>query len=1051
IVATLEQQDVLCRWVKADAAGHSPQVEPLCAPLISSLDGLQPMPESITFYSAVTTETRSGTQLDAQYWADNMRKPVLFSVAVNKMREDGISLFIEVAAHPILQVSIKQVFQQAGDECRVITSMRRGEDDSQIILGSLGSLHVLGYPVRWESLYEGGSYVSLPTYAWQKERFWMNDVQMPAVQQMGGRSSRASRPSAHPLLDIHIESPATQGAHIFETELSISRVPEVNDHRIHNRAVLPATSYLDMVQGAIKEAFPGRAFILEDIEFKAALLIPDDGTRKVQLVISTGLPGTLSFKFYSQQGEGEQNEGWALNSCGTILLTDAGSSDSARGYLLGEQVSGIASTDVSDFEIAELSLKGVAQVWRRDGEAIAQINLAEATGPQANRYSVDSNVLNACLRVAMAAFPQSDDRFKGFSFMPVGMRRLVSVEDLCPELQIYVVIDSETIGTGEVIECDVFLLNQEGDALARIERLRWKRVLLENANGTEDGLDEWLYKLQWEASRVAQQKRPAEADASGAWLIFTDEAGVGQDLARLLEESGRTVIRVSRGTIYEAQGPLSYRINPGIFEHFEQLLKDTSRGGEQACRSIVHLWSLDATHPEGLEIDPLNEAHEISCSSVIHLVQAMARGAADQSPRLRLVTCGAQAISDNNDPVYITQSALVGVGRVIAREHPEFHCKRIDLDPNEAGQSAQSLFNELWIEDAEDEIALRGGQRYVSRLVRTQLNEPDKSLSRSIKPLTIDGDQSVRLSIGERSSLDHLVLCEVPRSEPGQGEVEIEVYATGLNFTNATAEGLASECAGKVRSIGEGVSDINIGDEVIAISYSGIATFIIADARLVVPKPAEMSFEQAATTPLAFLSAYYSLCEMGRMRSGESVLIHAASSDIGLAAIQLARRRGARIFATAGSDYERDCLESLGVEQVMDSRSFDFADEILRATGGEGIDLVLNSLGGEFITKSMSLLKPRGRFLEIGKPEILQNSRLDLGLLSGNRALFALDLNSLFEQEPAACREMLAEIMCGIKEGWLEPLPVRVFPASELAGAFDFASEAGQVSKTAIS
>jgi acyl transferase domain-containing protein/NADPH:quinone reductase-like Zn-dependent oxidoreductase/acyl carrier protein len=1062
IVGALEQKDILCRWIKADAAGHSPQVEPICPALVSALDGLQPVAEQITFYSAVTAEVVSGTGLDAQYWADNMRKPVLFSVAVNKMRQDGISLFVEVAAHPILQVSIKQVFQHAGEECRVITSMRRGEDESQIILGSLGALHAVAYPVAWESIYEGGSYVSLPTYAWQRERFWLENVQMPAVDQMPGRSSRALRPSAHPLLDIHIESPATQGAHIWETGLSVSRVPEVNDHRIHNRAVLPATSYLDMVQGAVREAFPDKGYILENIEFNVALLIPDEGTRKVQLVISPCLPGTFSFEFYSRQEEAGQNEGWTLNAGGTILLTDAGSSGSDTACLLGDQVLRDVETDGGNFEDAQLSLKGVSQVWRRDGEAIAQIDVAEATGSRANLYAVDSSILGACLRVAMAAFPRSDERFKGFAFMPVGLRRLAAVETTSNDLQIYAVIDTESVGTGEVFECDVFLLGQDGNALARIEGLRWKRVRLDNADGVEDGLDDWLYKLRWEVSPVVEQKKPVEAGKGGAWLIFTDEQGVGQGLAKLLEQSGRAAILVSRGLTYEAQGPFSYRANPSVFEHFERLLKDVCQTGQQDLRGVVHLWSLDAKHPEGTAIDYLNEAHEISCSSVIHLVQAMARAGMNQSPRLGLVTCGAQAVCDNADLIYVTQSALWGVGRVIAREHPEFHCKRIDLDPNELGQSAGLLFEELWVEDSEDEIALREGARYVSRLVRSgQANEPEKSLSQAFDSVMLDGDRSVRLSIDGSGIVDHLVLREVPRRLPGPGQVEIEVYATGLNFRDVAVsvallppeqgEGLGFECAGRVTSIGEGVSGINIGDEVIALSHSSFATFITADARLILPKPEGVSFEQAATIPFSFLTAYYSLCEMGRMRKGDSVLIHCASGGVGLAAIQLARRLGARIFATAGSQEKRDYLKSLGVEHVMDSRSYAFADEIMQLTAGEGVDLVLNSLAGEFRTRSMSLLKRGGRFLEIGKADILQNSRLDLGLLNGNRSLFAIDLNSLIREEPIACRAMLMGVLEAILEGSLSPLPVQIIPASEVAEAFDLMAKAQHIGKIAIS
>ena len=231
------------------------------------------------------------------------------------------------------------------------------------------------------------------------------------------------------------------------------------------------------------------------------------------------------------------------------------------------------------------------------------------------------------------------------------------------------------------------------------------------------------------------------------------------------------------------------------------------------------------------------------------------------------------------------------------------------------------------------------------------------------------------------------------RRPPGRGEVEIEVRAASLNFRdvafalgllppeafeNSMSRGaIGVDCAGVVTAVGEDVTDVRPGDEVMAIAASSLATHAITE-RLVVRKPAGLSFAEAAGIPLAYVTALYALETMARLRAGERVLIHAGTGGVGLAAIAVAKRTGAEIFATAGTDAKRDYLRSLGVQHVMNSRTLDFAAEIMAATGGRGVDVVLNSIAGEAIAKSLSVLAPQGRFVEIGKADIYRSGDLPL-------------------------------------------------------------------------
>jgi len=220
------------------------------------------------------------------------------------------------------------------------------------------------------------------------------------------------------------------------------------------------------------------------------------------------------------------------------------------------------------------------------------------------------------------------------------------------------------------------------------------------------------------------------------------------------------------------------------------------------------------------------------------------------------------------------------------------------------------------------------------------------------------------------------MLRETSRPEPKPGEVEIRVNSAGLNFRDVmNAAGVypggpipfGAECSGIVSAVGRGVTDMKAGDEVIAVASGSFGAYVTADARAVVLKPSAFSFAQAATIPIAFLTAYYSLHHLAKLSRGERILIHAAAGGVGLAAVQLALRAGAEVFATAGSPEKRAHLKSMRVPHILDSRSLAFADEITKITGGAGVDVVLNSLPGEYITRSLSILAAHGRFVEIGK------------------------------------------------------------------------------------
>lgn len=309
-----------------------------------------------------------------------------------------------------------------------------------------------------------------------------------------------------------------------------------------------------------------------------------------------------------------------------------------------------------------------------------------------------------------------------------------------------------------------------------------------------------------------------------------------------------------------------------------------------------------------------------------------------------------------------------------------------------------------------------------------------------------------QLTLDTPGTLDGMTLRTAPRRPPGKDEVEVEVATAGLNFLDVVlALGLIPvdldpslslplpvgfECAGRVVAIGESVSTLRVGQEVIAIGTGAVTSHLTTRALLVAPRPALLSAHAAATIAGAHLTAYYSLAKVARLAPGERVLIHSAAGGVGLAAVQWAQHVGAQIHATAGNSQKREYLRSLGVQHLSDSRSHRFVSDVMEQTGGEGVDVVLNSLAGEFIEKSFGLLRDFGRFVELGKRDCIENTKLGLRPFLKNLSFSLIDLMGLIRLRPEMVSSLLREVLEHIEQGALRPLPFRCFGVSQAEEAF---------------
>jgi acyl transferase domain-containing protein/NADPH:quinone reductase-like Zn-dependent oxidoreductase/acyl carrier protein len=430
------------------------------------------------------------------------------------------------------------------------------------------------------------------------------------------------------------------------------------------------------------------------------------------------------------------------------------------------------------------------------------------------------------------------------------------------------------------------------------------------------------------------------------------------------------------------------------------------------------------------------------------ILQAVAREReqAGSIQRIAVVTRGAQAVVPG-DRVDAMQAALWGLGRTLCTEYPAMAVVLADLSAD-AGVADEMGSLVAWLGSAatgSGEVAIRRGRVWHPRLGPLSIQKATMGLQKTTATV---------LEIGTPGLLETLHEESCTAREPGSGEVQMAVRAHGLNFRDVlTAMGtyagvvapMGGEVAGVVVQAGPG-SRFAVGDAVMAFAPASLRSLVTVADAFVSAKPAHMDWADAATVPVAFLTAQYGFAELARLQRGQSVLVHSAAGGLGQAAVALARRAGARVIATAGSEGKRAWLRQQGIADVFDSRSESFADEVLRVTDGRGVDVVLNAL--PLIEASFRALAVGGAFLEVGKRDIWSAERV--AKARPDARYWAFDLGEVVMREPELGRAMLQEITSAMARGELQPLAKECYPMAEAEQAFRKMASGRQMGKLVL-
>ncbi len=545
------------------------------------------------------------------------------------------------------------------------------------------------------------------------------------------------------------------------------------------------------------------------------------------------------------------------------------------------------------------------------------------------------------------------------------------------------------------------------------------------------------------------------------WLLFADNTGVAERIQSRFAALDKQTFMVKRSELFRQISDTEFAINPGNQEEMNQVIDKVAENGK--FQGIIFLWGLDSVPNGQLDVNQIIDAEKQSSVAMMNIMKYLNSTNYEENPEVWMITSGSQSVEGDPETIQLSQAGLRGVNRVVLNEFPVFNSTMVDFSYPPQEVEIDAFMEEILAGDNEDEIAFRGKKRYINRLERISSdNIAQRALHLSRQ------EEAYTLSIDEYGVLDNLIIRETVRRVPGADEVEIDIKASALNFrdimlsmgllsSDAISGGLFGrtmglECAGVVTATGKDVKHIKVGDQVMATAPSCLAKYAYPKAYHVVKKPENISFIEAATLPVVYVTAYYSLVYQCRIRQGEKILIHAAAGGVGIAAIHIAKAAGAEIYATVGSDEKRAYIEGLGVNpaHIMNSRTLEFADQLMKLTDGEGVDIILNSLSGEAIYKSIRCLSSYGRFVEIGKTDIYRNSKLGLQPFGNNLSYFGVDVDRLFEQKAQFSGELFQEAIDYFVNNKFPAHPTTVFPMAQIKDAFQYMAGARHIGKIVV-
>lgn len=994
----------------------------------------------LPFLSTVTGKPE--TRFDTDYGWLNLRRPVNFQGGIEAALKFGATTFLELGPAATLAGPTRSTALEAGATVSVLNSLSRKAPDFDTVAQAAAALFVQGHDLDWQAISGVASVrVELPPNAWMEEPFWQDSEESRSL---------LFKPVKHPFLGQREQGNGTT----WLSEINLKAYAYLKDHRMQADTIFPAAGYIDTIIAMCRERFgPDNAIEIEDAIIHEALFIDPEA----EIIFSSLYdPARGWVRLYSRVRDADDD--WVLRSEARVRITDvkappAKAFDPDRKGLQEIDVDYVYDADVtSAFINYGDAFQTIEQVWMTGSKTFARIRLSDEARSTQSRHHAHPTMLDGCLQVLeprMTLKRVKQGRQPGDPVcLPVGVGRIRVFGDF-PE-EVFVEADQIKPTRDQNPTAGFTVRDAEGNVLMTVERL--KVSILPNNAAEATGDDVPAHFVRQEMVELHDGGEEA-APITGTWLLLESGADHDDALAAALAASGADVQRVARDTMGDdIRGALT------------DLAADAIEAGELA--GIVAAWPLALpVLSEASDTDAVFDPLDACTQDLVGLGDLMdfARGGTNGLPDIVVLTSGAypRRFEGGTNARILSQMPMVALTRGLATEAPEYRVRLIDADADALSQP-RALAERILRPGPESELILRDGRQFAPRLVHADVEDFEPKLLSVAK-----SDESINFHATMRSPgvIDHVGLSEIPLQPVGPGQVRVRISAVGLNFRDIMAvtgllpveaepepawENLGLEFGAVVDCVGEGVTAFKPGDRVMGLGKRCLQRFMTVEARALTLLPDHISLAEASTIPSAFATAHYALNHVGRMRAGDKVFIHVATGGVGTAAVQLAQAAGAEIFATAGNPAKRRRLKELGVPHVMNSRSLKFADDVMRITRGEGVDILLNSLPGDYIAKGLEIMAPYGRFLEIGKRDVYEDAPVGMKALRRNVSLSVLDLAAMGEERPDLLAQMFGELAEMLDSQSLSPLPYTEFPISRVGDAIRYMSQAKHMGKVVV-
>ncbi len=751
-LAPLKSAGVDTRPLVVSHAFHSPLMDPILQEFEAVARGITYQAPQLSVISNLTGGVAGEALCDPAYWRKHIREAVRFADGMQALRDAGASAFLEVGPHPVLCGMGQQCLDDEG--LVWASSLRRDESAETACLTGAAQLFAHGVGVDWVA-FDGAAArkrVRLPSYPFQRRSYWVDADGYGAAHTLAGGATRSRLD--HPLLGTRLASAAlSKGQVLIESQLEREQPGWLADHIVFDRCVPPATAWMELVLASGRHSQHLTKPALQDVTVQQPLALPEQGATTVQCVLNPVGGGQYDFSLYSLAAVGGE---WLLHASGRLVEDREGSDGES---VAAETGSATAVADQSG-EAAYTALRGqglalgpsfqtILSVTRDGQEAWAEVALPETLVSEGEGMQIHPALLDACGQLVTVAFPPADDAL----FLPVGVDTLRVLRPGITRGRVRARLVREASPEAPVRSADIDLFDPQGRLAVSVRGAATRLAQREDVLRSLDSVAELpLYQRSWE-------KVPASpaTTAPRCWLVFGDDA-LSWELAEQLRGRDARVLTVTPGDALDLAGD-TLRVRSREPADWRAVVSALAVP-ENEQLGLVFAWSQSGTGSSPLD----TEAG--LCASVALLTQALASEGLIEHSRLWLMTRGVQAV--DGDAVASAGASLWGLGAVLQQEHPELPCVRIDLPADADADGADAVLNEVLSDGSDDQVALRGADRFVAHLEEKTVNTKDNAVIRGDGCYLITGGLgALGLALAERlveEGARHLVL--IGRREP---------------------------------------------------------------------------------------------------------------------------------------------------------------------------------------------------------------------------------------------------------------------------------------------